>query len=165
MLHDFIFQSTYMYCSYPILQVHGVGHVCEGDRTAFSPMSWGRCGLRYIYTETIQPRKIRLTEGNAKCRHLKFVHLYRDFAADVYLSEAQDPIPPPLTHCVCGYSILIHTGKGNGGGGGGLNQREGERGNSSRSWIENTNMTDCISSLKNLRNTRLKVPLQVNFFR
>jgi hypothetical protein len=28
-----------------------------------------------------------------------------------------------------------------------LNQREGERGNSSQSWVENTNMADCISSL------------------
>ncbi len=28
-----------------------------------------------------------------------------------------------------------------------VNQREGKRGNSSQRWIENTNMTDCISSL------------------
>jgi hypothetical protein len=28
-----------------------------------------------------------------------------------------------------------------------LNQREGERGKSSQSWVENTYMTDCISSL------------------
>ncbi len=32
-------------------------------------------------------------------------------------------------------------------GGGGLNQREGERGNSSQRWVENINMTDCISGL------------------
>jgi hypothetical protein len=44
-------------------------------------------------------------------------------AAGVYLSEAQNPIPPPLTHCIRVYSILIHTGKG--GEGGELNQREG----------------------------------------
>ncbi len=31
-----------------------------------------------------------------------------------------------------------------------LNQRELDRGNSSQSWLENTNMTDCISSLPNL---------------
>jgi hypothetical protein len=31
--------------------------------------------------------------------------------AGVYLSEAQNPAPPPLTHCICVYSILIHTGK------------------------------------------------------
>ncbi len=37
-----------------------------------------------------------------------------------------------------------------------LNQREGQRGNSSQSWVENTNMTGCISSLKT-------VPLWVTF--
>jgi hypothetical protein len=68
-----------------------------------------------------------------------------DFAAGVYLVEAQNPISPPaVTHCICVYSLLIHTGKG---GGGELNQREGERENSSQSWVENTNTTDCIFRL------------------
>jgi hypothetical protein len=42
--------------------------------------------------------------------------LQRDFAAGVYLSAAQNPIPtPPYTlYCICVYSILIHTGKGGG---------------------------------------------------
>ncbi len=37
-----------------------------------------------------------------------------DFAAGIYLSEVQNPIPSPLTHCICVivYQILIHTGKG-----------------------------------------------------
>jgi hypothetical protein len=35
-------------------------------------------------------RKIRLIEGNAKCRHLKN-ELYRDLAAGVYQSEAPFP--------------------------------------------------------------------------
>jgi hypothetical protein len=48
----------------------------------------------------------------------------KDFAAGVYLSEAQNPIPPPLTHCIHVCSILIHTRKG-GGEGGRVNQREG----------------------------------------
>jgi hypothetical protein len=39
-------------------------------------------------------------EGNAKCRHLKKLTCKGDFAAGVYLSEAQNPIPPPLTHCI-----------------------------------------------------------------
>jgi hypothetical protein len=47
--------------------------------------------------------------------------------------------PPPLTHCIRIYHIIIPTGKGEGGGE--LNQREGYRGNSSQSWVENTNMT------------------------
>ncbi len=38
--------------------------------------------------------------------------LYRDFAAGVYLSEAQNPILPDLIHCIRAFSILIHTGKG-----------------------------------------------------
>jgi len=46
-------------------------------------------------------------------------------AAGVYLSEAQNPIPPPLslTHCIRLFSMLGHTGTE----GGDLNQREGER--------------------------------------
>ncbi len=47
--------------------------------------------------------------------------------------------------------------------GGELNQREGQRGKSSQSWVKNTNMTDWISSLLTLINTCRKVPLQVNF--
>ncbi len=69
--------------------------------------------------------------------------------AGVYLSEVQNPILSHPLHTVYEYeylySILIHTGKG--GGGEELNQRGGERGGSSQSWVENTNMTDCISSL------------------
>jgi hypothetical protein len=62
-----------------------------------------------------------------------------------YLSEDLPPPPynphsPPLTH-----NILIHTEKRERGGR--ANQRVGLRGNSSQSWVENTNMTDCISSL------------------
>ena len=47
------------------------------------------------------------------------IDLFRDFAAGVYLSEAQNPIPspPPYTlyiYVYTLYSILIHTGKGEG---------------------------------------------------
>ncbi len=35
-----------------------------------------------------------------------------DLAAGVYLSEAQNSIPPPFTNCIRVYSILIPTGKG-----------------------------------------------------
>jgi hypothetical protein len=60
------------------------------------------------------------------------------FSAGVYLSEAQNP-------SIRVYSILIHTG--NRRGVGELNQRDGERGNSSQSGVENTNMADFISGL------------------
>jgi hypothetical protein len=38
----------------------------------------------------------------------------KDFATGVYLSEALNHIrlPPPLTHCIRAYSILINTEKG-----------------------------------------------------
>jgi hypothetical protein len=76
----------------------------------------------------LQRRKIRLIEANA----------------GVYLSEAQNPITPPLTHCICVYSIRYLFTQERGGTGGELNQREGVRGNSSQSWVENTNMTSSL---------------------
>ncbi len=68
-----------------------------------------------------------------------------DFAAGGYLSETQNPIPPPLLHTAYEYIVYLFT-QGEGGGGE-LNQRDGYRGDSSQSWVENTNLTDCISSL------------------
>ncbi len=59
-----------------------------------------------------------------------------DFAAGVYLSEAQNPIPPSLTHCIRVYSIIIHTGKGRKGGGGVEPQRRG-KGQQEREQITN----------------------------
>jgi hypothetical protein len=67
---------------------------------------------------------------------------------------------PPPSHCIRVYKYSYSLREG---GGGELNQREGERGNSSQSWVENTYMTDSISNLKTLINTCCKVPLQVNF--
>ncbi len=44
----------------------------------------------------------------------KNIDLKRDFAAGVYLSEAQNPIPAsPFTHCIC---IYFFTRGGEGGG-------------------------------------------------
>jgi hypothetical protein len=91
------------------------------------------------YNETGRHRKIKLIEGNAKCGHLK------KLTCKGTLRQAQNPKPPPLTHCIRVYNILIHTEKMRGGRE--LNQREGERGNISQSWVDNTNMTDYISSL------------------
>ncbi len=55
---------------------------------------------------SLYPRRrgTRLIEDNAKCHQQKKlpVQVYRDFAAGVYLSEAQNPIPPHLnTLCTC----------------------------------------------------------------
>jgi hypothetical protein len=56
--------------------------------------------------------------------------------------------PPPL-HTVYVYTVYLFT-QGRGEGEEELSQRELERGNSSQSWVEKTNMTDCISSLPKL---------------
>jgi hypothetical protein len=64
--------------------------------------------------------KIRLIEGNAKCRHPNN-WLVKDSAAGVYtvyLSDAQNPIPtPPLTYCIeYVYTEYLFTqGRGEGG--------------------------------------------------
>jgi hypothetical protein len=56
------------------------------------------------------------------------------------------PMYTPLdTLYTCIQYTYSHRGKG---GGGRANQREGSRGNSSQSRIENTNMSDCIKSQK-----------------
>ncbi len=84
--------------------------------------------------------------------------LKRDFAAGVYLSEAKNPIPLPL-HTVNEYTVYLFTqGRGEGGE---VNQREGYWGNSSQTRVENTNMTECISSLSTLVKTCREAPLQV----
>ncbi len=63
-------------------------------------------------------------------------------------SPTEPHTPPPLTHFVRIDSILIHAEKGGGGG-----RVEPERrldGNSSQSWVEKTNMSECISPVYKL---------------
>ncbi len=87
----------------------------------------------------------------------------------ICLSEAQTPIPPPPSYTlyVCIQYSYSHR---EGGSRGELNQREGVRGNSSQSWVENTKMKNDLQSLT-LRNTLQSInsdknfPLQANFFR
>jgi hypothetical protein len=64
--------------------------------------------------EIIQSLKeVCSTRKQCKMSSSKKIDLSRDFAAGVYLSEAQNPIPTPLplTHCLRVYRILIHKGK------------------------------------------------------
>ena len=70
----------------------------------------------------------------------KIIDLYRDFAAGVYVCVAWNPIPLPPLHMVYVYTVYLFT-QGMVGDGGGEGEREGERGNSSQSWVKNTNMT------------------------
>jgi hypothetical protein len=78
-------------------------------------------------------RKIRLIviEGNAKCRYLKKVTCRRDFAAGVYLAEAQNPIPPPfhtVAHTAYVYALYLFTqGRGEGGRVGPERRLEGQQ--------------------------------------
>jgi hypothetical protein len=55
----------------------------------------------------------------------KKIHLQRDYAVGVYLSEAQNPIPPALhtVHYTCIHTVYFLT---QGRGGGGEPERRGE---------------------------------------
>jgi hypothetical protein len=82
-----------------------------------------------------------LIEGNAKCRHPK-KRIVKGLWRQVFIRlKPRTPYPPSHTHCIRVYStcILIHTGRG--GRVGELNQREGERGNNSQSWVKPTGLT------------------------
>ncbi len=117
-------------------------------------------GLPTICTDF---RKIRLKESNVKCRYLKKIDLLcwrpcifsRSWTLCIwpdseptkvlYLPQwspthLNTPNPPPATHCL--NILYFHCGKR-----GGMNKREGYWGNSSQKLGQNTNMTDCISSL------------------
>jgi hypothetical protein len=77
-----------------------------------------------VYTNR---RKIRFTEGNAKCRHLKKFTCKGTFAADVCLPEAQNLIPPPPPP---NFTLYIYSHRG---GVESLTREKGRRGNSSQS--------------------------------
>jgi hypothetical protein len=74
----------------------------------------------------------------------KKIDLFRDFAAGVYLSKGQNPIPPPL-HTVFVYTVYLFTqGRGEGG------EVEPERRLEGQQFTKlgrKTNMTEYISSL------------------
>ena len=57
-----------------------------------------------------------------------------------------------MRQVVCVY--LFTQGKGEGGT---MNQREGLKGNSSQSWVKNTNMTDCLLYLQS-KNSNKHLP-------
>jgi hypothetical protein len=78
----------------------------------------------------------------------KEIDPYRGFAAGVYPSEAQEPhtLPPPLTHCICVYSIQYRTYSHREGRGRVIPERRLE-GQQFTKLGRNTNMTECISSL------------------
>jgi hypothetical protein len=81
----------------------------------------------FLSLEGIPHIKIRLIEGNSKCRHLKKLTCEGTLRQVFICLRPRNPSLNPLTHCIRVYSILIHTGKG--GEGEEFNQREGKRGN------------------------------------
>ncbi len=92
-------------------------------------------------------RKIKIIEGNAKCRRLNKLTSKGTLQQVFVCPRPRTPDLPPLTHCVRKYSTYSHREGVGEGGGRELNHRAGKRRNSSQSWVENTNMTDCISCL------------------
>jgi hypothetical protein len=77
-------------------------------------------------------------------------------------NKTQHSLPPTQLHTLCIMYILYVLRHREGGGE--LNKREGWRGNSSQSWVENTNMTDCIVYTQSIYTNKQfrKVLLQVN---
>jgi hypothetical protein len=88
---------------------------------------------------------MRLIEDNVKCYHLKKLTCKGTLRQVFICLRPSTPYPLlPYTLYTC-IQYIIHTEEW--GEVEELNQREGWRGNSSQSWVENTNMNDCISSL------------------
>jgi hypothetical protein len=63
--------------------------------------------LRREDAEGWRHRKIRLIEGNAKCRHLKKLTCQETFWQVFIFSEAQNPIPLPLLYTEYVYTVYF----------------------------------------------------------
>jgi hypothetical protein len=124
--------------------------VFEVEASCFFPFSLG-----------LARRKIRLMKCNAKCFHLKELICKGTLWHLFICLKPRTPYKPPTPHLQSVYVYTVHTGKG---GGGDLNQREGERGNSSPSWVKNTNVTDCLQSIKSDKHLP-QIPLTGRFFK
>ncbi len=103
LMYNNIMQLLTVYLQYVYRQVsfvlYGVRIIEESQERSSSDFWLG-----------VPRRKIRLVEGGAKCRHLQN-YLQRDFAAVVYLSKAQNPIPH-LTHCIGKGGRVLNTREG-----------------------------------------------------
>ncbi len=89
----------------------------------FKVASWhhNESGFPHLHIEMVHHRKIRLLEGNAKCRYLKKLTCKgasrQVFTVFVLGPEPQTPPPPYILYTCIQYTVLIHTGKGEGGEG------------------------------------------------
>jgi hypothetical protein len=104
-----------------------IAHPFDMIQAKITIISKCRTGMRHFFNHDIgllAEGRREACKDNAHRRQCKMfsskqVHLQRDFAAGVYLSEAQNPLPP-ITHYIRVYRIITHTG-----GGGELKQKEG----------------------------------------
>ncbi len=95
-------------------------------------------------------RRIRLIEGNAKCRHIKN-WLVKGFLGRCLSFWGPEPIyHSPYTLYIC-YTVYFFTQ----GRGGGSWAREKGRGatweSTEQSWVENTSMTECAQEIDYLQ--------------
>jgi hypothetical protein len=81
------------------------------ERSAPPPPSQS-CNQASCSSMRVSCRKIRLIEGNAKCRHLKNLTVKVLCGRCLSIWGPGPPNPLPLTNCIRVYSKLIHTGKG-----------------------------------------------------
>jgi hypothetical protein len=98
------------------------------------------CLLTEILGKNVE-KKIRLKKGNKKCRQLKKL-TYKGTLRQVFICLRPRTTYP--LHNVNVYTVFLFT---QGWGGGRIEPGEKGEGNSSQSWVENTNMTDSISNL------------------
>ncbi len=94
------------------------------------------------------PSQVFVWGGKAILQTLNLVRNRVASSCRIWSCLQHNSTPPPPTssqpHTFCLYCTVLLIWEG---GGGQVNQRERQRGNSSQSWVKNTNMTDCISSL------------------
>jgi hypothetical protein len=96
------------------------GILCMACVYVIRVIKWVHLQIFLLFAESIQRRKIRLIESNAKCRYLK-KWTCKETLRQVFLSVWGPPHPmtpysplPPLhtVYVIRVYSILIHSGKG-----------------------------------------------------
>ncbi len=93
-------------------------------------------------------RKIRLIEDNAKCPHLKIL-LVQELCGRFLSVWGLESHTPLYTLYTCIQNTYSHReGRGVRGR---FEPERRKRGNSSQSWVENTNITDCISMINTCR--------------
>jgi hypothetical protein len=88
------------------------GYMGDSDNHRLNNYMYARDDQR-DHVEAFDCRKIRLIEGNEKCRHLKKLTCKGALRQVFICLRLRTPYPsPPTTHCICVYSILMHTRKG-----------------------------------------------------